>query len=103
MHGVCGKSVLLKNLERTILIKCSLHIERNIHAYIRTYNIYVYSPFGGYIFNLGDYKFETKFTNEKSETRKIGLPRQPTEGKVSLLVNLGTAGRCGQLSTVCQG
>lgn len=103
MHGVYGKSVLLKNLERTILIKCSLHIERNIHAYIRTYNIYVYSPFGGYIFNLGDYKLETKFTNEKSETRKIGLPRQPTEGKVSLLVNLGTAGRCGQLSTVCQG
>lgn len=38
-----GKSVLLKNLEPTILIKCSLYIERNIYAYIRTYNIYIYT------------------------------------------------------------
>lgn len=43
--------------------------------------IRIYSPFAGYTFNLGDYKFETKFTNEKSETRKIGLPPAANRGE----------------------
>lgn len=34
IYGVYGKSVLLKNLEQIILIKCSLYIERNIYVYM---------------------------------------------------------------------
>lgn len=68
------KGVLLKNLERTILIKCSLHIERNIYAYTCT-------PFGGYTFNLGDYKFRNevhqwKKWNEKNWITPAGNRRE---------------------------
>lgn len=49
--------------------------------YIRIYVIYIYSPFGDYIFNLGDYKFETKFTDEKKVKReKLDYPGSEQRG-----------------------
>lgn len=51
--------------------------------YIRIYviYIYIYSPFGDYIFNLGDYKFETKFTDEKKVKReKLDYPGSEQRG-----------------------